>query len=140
MKKTGKKATIAGFEAEQVVITAEQPCKDKETGAICEIALTLDEWLSTSYSANEEVAKYQKAYAQKIGLDTVLNKQDVSDRAQAMFGQYKGVWANIVDKMKGMKGYPGEIELRVRSRRRPVQAGAAGERAGFGGKQRLLLR
>jgi hypothetical protein len=106
VKKTGKKATIAGFEAEQVVITAEQPCKDKETGAICEIALTLDEWLSTSYSANEEVAKYQKAYAQKIGLDTVLTKQDVSDRAQAMFGQYKGVWANIVDKMKGMKGYP----------------------------------
>ena len=106
VKKTGKKATIAGFEADEIVITAEQPCKDKETGAICEIALTLDEWMSTSYAANEEVARYQKAYAQKLGADTVLSKQDVSDRAQTMFSQYKGVWANVVDKMKGTKGYP----------------------------------
>ncbi len=106
VKKTGQKATIAGFEADEVVITAEQPCKDKDTGAICEIALTLDDWMASGFTTSDEVLKYQKAYAQKLGLDTALTQQDVSDRAKALFSQYQGVWANVVDKMKGMKGYP----------------------------------
>jgi hypothetical protein len=105
VKRTGQKTTVAGFEAEQVIITAEQPCKDKETGAICEIALTLDDWMAPSFTTSDEVLKYQKAYAQKLGLDTALT-QDMSERAKAMFGQYKGVWANVIDKMKGIKGYP----------------------------------
>jgi uncharacterized membrane protein YgcG len=102
--KTGAKGTVAGFDAQQIVITAEQPCKDKETGAICEIALTVDEWLASSFSTNEELTKYHKAYAQKLGLDAV--GQDAGDRAKAMFSQYKGVWEDIASKMKDAKGYP----------------------------------
>jgi hypothetical protein len=102
--KTGAKAKIAGFDAQQIIITAEQPCKDKESGAICEIALTVDEWLASSFSTNEEITSYHKAYAQKLGLDAV--GQDASDRARAMFGQYKGVWEDIASKMKDAKGYP----------------------------------
>ena len=105
VKKTGQKATLAGFDAEQIVITAEQPCKDKQTGAICEIALTLDEWMAPKFITNDEVMKYHKAYAQKLGLDQAFN-QDANDRAKAMFGQYKGLWANVADKMKDVKGYP----------------------------------
>ena len=102
--KTGAKATIAGFDAQQIIITAEQPCKDKQTGAICEIALTVDEWLASSFSTNEEITKYHQAYAQKLGLDTV--SQDANERAKAMFSQYKGVWEDIASKMKNAKGYP----------------------------------
>src|SRR5579862_6315016 len=103
--RTGDKATIAGYDADHVVITAEQPCKDKETGAICEIALTLDEWLAPKFATSEEVEHYRKAYAQKLGLDTAFS-QGSADRAKAMFSQYKGVWAKVLDKMKGLKGYP----------------------------------
>src|SRR6185437_15695393 len=102
--KTGGKASIAGFDAQQIVITAEQPCKDKDTGAICEIALTVDEWLASYFSTNEEITKYHKAYAQRLGLDTV--SQDANERAKAMFSQYKGVWEDIASKMKNAKGYP----------------------------------
>jgi len=102
--KTGAKATIAGFDAQQIIITAEQPCKDKQTGAICEIALTVEEWLASSFSTNEEITKYHQAYAQKLGLDTV--SQDANERAKAMFSQYKGVWEDIASKMKNAKGYP----------------------------------
>src|SRR6185312_7240066 len=102
--KTGAKATIAGFDAQQIIITAEQPCKDKQTGAICEIALTVDEWLASSFSTNEEITKYHQAYAQRLGLDTV--SQDANERAKAMFSQYKGVWEDIASKMKNAKGYP----------------------------------
>jgi hypothetical protein len=103
--RTGDKSTIAGYDAEHIVVTAEQPCKDKETGAVCEIALTLDEWLAPKFVTAEEVERYHKAYAQKLGLGTSFS-QASGDRAQAMFGQYKGAWASIVEKMKGLKGYP----------------------------------
>jgi hypothetical protein len=103
--RTGDKSTIAGYEADHVVVSAEQPCKDKETGAICEIALTLDEWLAPKFATSEEVERYHKAYAQKLGLDTAFS-QASGDRAKAMFSQYKGVWTKVLDKMKGLKGYP----------------------------------
>jgi hypothetical protein len=105
VKRTGEKATLAGFEAERVVITAEQPCKDKETGAICEIALTLDDWMAPGLGNNEELARYTRAYAQKMGFDSTVN-QDSTERAKAMFAQYPGAWSQVIDKMKDLKGYP----------------------------------
>ncbi len=105
VRKTGEKATVAGVDAERYIISAEQPCKDKETGAICEIALTLDEWMAPKFVTNEEVQKYRKAYAEKLGVDKALG-QDASDRAKVLFSQYKGTWAQIVAKMKDVKGYP----------------------------------
>ena len=105
VKQTGEKGTFAGFDAERVVITAEQPCQDKETGAICEIALTLDEWMAPGFGNNEETTRYRKAYAQKLGLDSALN-QDSTDRAKAMFAQYQGAWSQVIEKMKDLKGYP----------------------------------
>lgn len=106
VKKTGAKATVAGYQAEEVLITAEQPCKDKESGSICEIALSVDEWLAPSFATNDEVARYRKAYAQKLGLDSATLNQEASDRARAMFSQYKGVWEDIATKLQDVKGYP----------------------------------
>jgi hypothetical protein len=105
VKKTGEKAQIAGYDAERVSITASQPCKDKKTGSICEIALGLDEWLAPGFKESAEVQKFQKAYAQKMGLDT-SGSMDVSQRAQVLFGRYKGIWAEVSAKMQGVKGYP----------------------------------
>ena len=105
VKKTGEKAQIAGYDSEHVIITASQPCKDKETGSICEVALVLDEWLSSGFAESAEAQKFHKAYAAKMGLDA-STAQDVSQKAQAMFSRYKGVWAEIAGKMQGLKGYP----------------------------------
>jgi hypothetical protein len=105
VKKTGEKMQVAGYEAERVTITASQPCKDKETGSICEVALGLDEWLSAGFTESPEVQKYHKAYAAKMGLDA-SGVQDVSQRAKAMFGRYQGIWTQIAAKMQGTKGYP----------------------------------
>ncbi|HZO21063.1 MAG TPA: hypothetical protein VFB37_01080 [Steroidobacteraceae bacterium] len=105
VKKTGEKAQIAGYDAERLTLLASQPCKDKETGAICEITLALDEWLASGFTENSEAQKYHKAYAAKLGFD-VSSSQDFSQRAQAMFGRYKGIWSELVSKMQGMKGYP----------------------------------
>jgi len=105
VRKTGEKAQFAGYDAERVVITASQPCKEKETGSICEVALVLDEWLSTGFTAGAEVQRFYKAYATKMGLDP-SSSQDISQKAQALFSRYKGIWSEIATKMQGVKGYP----------------------------------
>jgi hypothetical protein len=105
VKKTGEKAQFGGYDSERVVITAAQACKDKETGSVCEVALVLDDWMSTSFTESAEVQKFYKAYAAKMGLDP-SSSQDISQRAQALFSQYKGIWAEIATKMQGVKGYP----------------------------------
>ena len=44
--RNGEKATIGGFPAERVVITATQSCTDKKTGQVCDFGLTLDQWFA----------------------------------------------------------------------------------------------
>jgi hypothetical protein len=102
VNRTGQKATIAGFAAEQVTLVTKQSCKNKKTGAVCDVALYLDEWLAPSFDGGDEVQKYRIAYAQQMGLSSAA----ATDRAEALFGRYKAAWAKVTDKMKGLKGYP----------------------------------
>ena len=105
INKTGEKAQIAGYDAERVTITARQPCKDKDTGSICEVALVLDQWISAGFAENAEARQFYKAYAAKMGFDP-SNSQDASQKAKAMFSQYKGIWTEVAAKMQNTKGYP----------------------------------
>jgi len=105
VKKSGEKAQFAGYDSERLTITASQPCKDKETGSICEVALVVDEWLSASFAEGAEAQKFYKAYAAKMGLDA-SSSQDVAQKAQALFSRYKGIWTEIASKLQGVKGYP----------------------------------
>lgn len=111
VRRPGEKGTYAGFEAERVTIVASQPCKDKETGAICEVALSLDEWLAPKFASSAEADRFHRAYAQKIGLDLSSGRGaygdgDISQRAQSMFGRYAGIWGEIASKTRDVKGYP----------------------------------
>jgi hypothetical protein len=105
MTKNGEKAQFAGNDAQRVTITATQPCQDKETGAICEIVLVLDQWISADFADSAEARQFYTAYASKMGID-ISGAQDATDRAKALFGQYKGVWTEVADKMQRVKGYP----------------------------------
>jgi hypothetical protein len=110
VKRTGEKASIAGYDAERLTITASQACKDKDSGQVCEFVLSLDEWLAPKFASSAEVQKFHRAYAQKMGLGTGIGtdaqSKDIAERAQGMFGRYKGIWGEIASKMKGVKGYP----------------------------------
>jgi hypothetical protein len=105
VNKTGEKAQYAGYDAQRVTVTATQPCKDKETGAICEIALVMDQWVSADFAESNEARKFYSAYAQKMGM-TLPTSQDASERAKLLFSQYKGVWTEVASKMQTVKGYP----------------------------------
>jgi hypothetical protein len=106
VNKSGEKAQIAGYDAQRVTVTATQPCQDKETGAICEVALVLDQWTSTDFADSSEARKFYTAYASKMGIDASNSQDNVSERARALFGQYKGLWTEVAAKMQSVKGYP----------------------------------
>jgi hypothetical protein len=105
VKKTGEKASIAGYDAERVTITATQSCKNKKTGDVCDFGLVLDEWVAPKYEAASEVQSYYQQYAQKLGLGTT-GSRDFAERAQSMFGRYQGIWSEIANKMRDVKGQP----------------------------------
>jgi hypothetical protein len=104
VSRTGQKATIAGFAAEQVTLVTKQSCKNRKTGAVCDVALFLDEWVAPGFDAGEEVRAYQTAYAQQMGL--MNGGRVVTERAEALFGRYKTAWSKVVDEMRDIKGYP----------------------------------
>lgn len=106
VKKTGEKATIGGFTADRVTITATQACTDRKTGQVCEFGLALDQWLSPDFQASAEALAYQRAYAEKLGLTAAASSRDFAERAQSMFGRYEGIWTEIAAKMKDVQGYP----------------------------------
>jgi hypothetical protein len=103
--RNGEKATIGGYNSERVTVTATQSCKDKETGQVCDFGLTLDQWLAPNFEASEEALAYQRAFAEKMGVAAASSK-DFAERAETMFGRYKGIWTEIAAKTKDLKGYP----------------------------------
>lgn len=105
VKKTGENAAIAGFQAERITIVATQSCKDKKTGQVCDFGLALDQWIAPGFEAAKETLAYQRAYADKLGL-TSGSSHDFAERAQSMFGRYKGLWTEVAAKMRDVKGYP----------------------------------
>ncbi len=105
VNKTGEKAQFGGFDSERSVITAVQPCQDKDSGSICDVAIILDLWTASGFSENPEVRKFYGAYTAKMGLDQA-SLQDAAQRAKALFSQYPGVWTEVASKMQSLKGYP----------------------------------
>jgi hypothetical protein len=105
VKRSGEKATIAGYQAERVTVTATQSCKDKETGQVCDFGLVMDQWVAPGFEASAETLAYQRAFAEKLGLST-SGSRDFAERAQSMFGRYQGLWKEVAVKMQDVKGYP----------------------------------
>jgi hypothetical protein len=105
VKKSGEQALIAGYQAERVTITATQSCKDKKSGQVCDFGLSLDQWIAPKFEASAETLAYQRAYAEKLGLNAAASR-DFAERAESMFGRYKGIWSEIAKQMREMKGYP----------------------------------
>jgi hypothetical protein len=105
VKRTGEKATVGGFPAEHVLITATQACKLKKSDQVCEFGIAMDEWVSSNTTGVSEMQTYYRAYSEKMGL-TTSGSADFAERAQSAFGQYKDLWSQLATKMSDLKGYP----------------------------------
>jgi hypothetical protein len=105
VKRSGEKAPIAGYEGERVTITGTQTCTDKKTGSVCDFSLTIDQWLAPGFDAEAETLQFYKAYAEKMGFTTAMS-QDAAQRAESLFGGYKGLWSEVGTQLRDVKGYP----------------------------------
>jgi hypothetical protein len=140
VSRTGEKAQFAGYDSERAIITASQPCQDKESGSICEVAIILDQWMSTGFSENAEARQFYSAYAAKMGLDQA-GLEDATQRAKALFSQYQGIWGEVAEKLQGMKGYPVKSSFTLAlggaqckdSRAQQTQSSQSDDSAGPGG-------
>ncbi len=105
VQKNGEKASIAGFDAERLTITVSQSCKSRKTGAVCEYALALDQWLADKVDGMSEVQDFYKAYADKMGLGSNASP-GFAQNSQALFASYKDLWAEVAKKSGSVKGRP----------------------------------
>lgn len=105
VKRTGEKALIAGYQAERATIISTQSCRDKKTGQVCDFGIVFDQWVAPGFEASNEALAYQRVYAEKLGLGASASR-DFAERAESLFGSYKGMWAEIAKQMRDLKGYP----------------------------------
>jgi hypothetical protein len=103
--RSGEKAQIAGYEAERVTVLATQSCKSKKTGEVCDFGLMLDQWIAPQFEASKEAQAYYMAYAEKMGFGAA-GSRDFAERAQSLFGGYKGLWSEVAAKMREVNGHP----------------------------------
>ena len=136
VKRTGETANVAGFDAERVTVTASQACKDRKTGSVCEFSLLLDQWVAPKFTAGEDARAFYMAYAQQMGIDAQSGMQ----RAETMFGRYKGIWSQVASKMRDIKGYPVRSSFglaiggpQCQSNSNQAQANGGGDAEGGGG-------
>jgi hypothetical protein len=104
ISKPGARETIAGFSAQHVSVVVRQSCKDRRSGEVCSIALSLEEWLAPLSDAGRELMQFRSAYAQQMGM--VGEGRDVVERAQGLFGRYKAAWALVAKEMRNLNGFP----------------------------------
>jgi len=108
--RAGQVNALCVFDSERIdyktKVTATQSCTNKKTGDVCDFGLALDQWIAPGFEASSETTAYQRAYAEKLGLGTASSR-DFAERAQGMFGRYKGIWAELGKRMAELpvKGY-----------------------------------
>jgi hypothetical protein len=102
--KAGSKETFAGLSATSVNIVARQSCKDRRSGAVCDIALSFEEWLAPSAGGAQEALQFRAAYAQQMGVGN--QDRDVVQRAELLFGRYKKAWWLVAGEIRKVKGFP----------------------------------
>jgi hypothetical protein len=98
---TGKSQTIAGYKADEVVVTMVFQGKDSASGKSGKMKMVMDMWLSKDVPGQQEYHDFYKSLAEKLGLPS--QSQTGMDNALKGFGiDSKAVY----EKMKDVDGMP----------------------------------
>src|SRR5690606_16942857 len=99
----GERGSIAGFDAGQLRIAATQSCTDPSAGQVCDLSITLEQWLTPEFS--DEALKFYRSYAEQMGFDA-SGSGEITQRAETLLGRYPGLWSEIVAAAGNVEGYP----------------------------------
>jgi hypothetical protein len=110
VQRTGRKETVNGFAAEQVIVTLKGRPKDPKSEMQMTTTLTLEQWLSTAVPGGDEVRDHQRLMAEKLGMDPELRRM-----GGAVMGSYGEAFKEMAAKLKDLKGYPVRVILTIES-------------------------
>jgi hypothetical protein len=102
--KSGAAGTFGGLSGKPVSIVARQSCKDRRSAAVCDIALSFEEWVTAGSGSTQEVLQFRTAYAEQMGIAN--QGRDAVERAEVLFGRYQRAWAMVADELRKVKGFP----------------------------------
>jgi len=98
---TGKSQTIAGYKADEIIISMAFKGTDKESGKSGTMNMTIDMWMSKDVPGYQEYQNFNKTLAEKLG----FSGQAQGSMEQSLKGF--GVDPKVVyEKMKGVEGMP----------------------------------
>jgi hypothetical protein len=103
LDKNGAKTTIAGLSAAPVSILVKQSCKHRQTGAVCEVALSFEGWVAPISPGAQEAQQFWAAYAQQMGFAD--QGSDTVERARPFFGRYKDAWVMVGNEIRKIEGF-----------------------------------
>jgi len=95
---------VANIKTKKHIVRLRQSCTDPDTGKTCDITWVMETWLAKKVPAEREVRAYQKAYAEALGLDDLM--QQVQGPGQGLLAMFADNWDEVVDEFDKMKGYP----------------------------------
>ncbi len=103
--KTGEKQKIAGLKAERFVIRHTRSCTDQETGSVCTMQWSMDQWMAKKAPGGKEVQRFWTDYAEAMGLED-FGAQRGNAGLQAVMGMFREGWEETLAEASSMRGYP----------------------------------
>jgi hypothetical protein len=115
VRKTGEKATIAGFNAERTIASITESCTDQDTGDVCDTVVAFDAWLTQdTIPGLKERQAFELAYAKKIGADQLMQGL-FSGQMAGYMARYQTQLQELSEKAKQFKGEPMKTTFRILS-------------------------
>jgi len=112
-EKTGDKENIADLKTERFTIRHARSCTDKETGAVCTLTWSMDQWMAKKAPGGKEVQRFWNDFADAMELED-FGQQRNTPGLQAIIGMFQEGWDETLAEASAMRGYPMKSITEVR--------------------------
>lgn len=139
VRETGQRKTVAGHDTRQVIATVTMRQKDKTLEQGGGLVLTSDLWLAPRIAALDEIAAFDRRYAEKLyGMATGMS----ADQLAALLAAHPGfqkAQERLAEEGAKLEGTPLMTTLTLESVKNP-EAQASSDGGGIGGMAGRLMR
>ncbi|MGE3401690.1 MAG: hypothetical protein AB7K63_03825 [Vicinamibacterales bacterium] len=128
LKESGERKSINGFDAREIVmtITAREKGKTLEQGG--GVVITSNSWLAPKIAAMNEVADFERRYAEKLALPVMMNAQQMA-AAMAMYPMMADAMRRMQAESVNMDGTPVQTTVTIDAVASAEQAAQQGAQA-----------
>lgn len=130
----GGKSTVAGFDAQQVVITGDQTCRDLETKATCRIVYTYDLWTTQATNEMKELQDFYRKQAEAMGISMDSSQMKaIAGAAQALASANTEGLEAVLKELSKVEGHPVKTHIRIETGGDCASSGGQGEESSGSG-------